>query len=710
MDRPGAGLADGENPWRDAARLLGGKARRHMGLILLSALACAALAGAAKIVLPSNYKVSAQILIDPQESRTTGTNENASTPLEATAAINYVESQMGVIGSDRVLLRVIRDQGLAGAPSSAEAGARQNHEKQLGDERADGDRRARDFAENKALIALQKAVKVLRAERSFLINITVEDKDPEKAARIADAVVSAYGEVNRIDRAAAARMLSDEFLKRIEDMRRMLGESEARLQNYKTDHNLVGLHEKTVTERRTTEASAALTAAENREAMARARLKQLESAPVAMNGVAALGPDPESRQLQVLIEGRSAVRSEAEQLASTLGDRHPMLAAARERLRDFDRRIAESVEGLRHSARSQLAEAQSQTASLTKKLSDLANEMSRGHESDVALQQLEDEVEGKRKALSYLEAHQRDANGVSHAEASSFRIVSPARVPNTPGKGLGVALWSLCGGFIGAALALAGLAGLAVFEEGEAATTSHLSAHEIAFDALPAILPAPGRRRLPPVEAMQEVERRPAEAFAQKIDGLYRALKAARPGADGPFVVVVAATEPQAGASTLAANLVRAAAARGERTLLIDAHRAHPMLDLMIPASAPKTLIELAGRQRPLYRLEPFSQSLSLIPALAREEAVCRVIAGQSAYRRIAGVKGNFDFVVFDGPDAGNTDALSALVAAANALVLVAPNEARESDLAPLLERLGAAHASFVACFRSASRRQSRAA
>jgi uncharacterized protein involved in exopolysaccharide biosynthesis/Mrp family chromosome partitioning ATPase len=727
-ERPDESLTESENPWRDAAGLLARKARGHAGLILACALACGMLAGLAKTVLPANYKASAQILIDPQENRALGAATEAPANLEASAAVNYVESQMGVIGSERVLLRVIRDQGLAGAASEAVAkpGESKLHETKPGEESQESEdqRRARELSENKALIILQKAVKVLRAERSFLVNITVEDKSPEKAARIANAVVKAYGEVNQVDRNAAGRSLSVEMSRRIEDMRRMLGNTETRLLNYKTEHNLVGLHDKAIIERRTNETTEVLTAAENREAQARARLKQLEAGPASMGGVAALGSDPESRQLLGLIEGRAAARAEVDQYAATLGERHPALAAAREKSRDFDRRVEQSVEALRHTARSQLAEAQAQTAALTKKLADLAQEMSKARESDVSLQQLEDAVEGKRKALTALEARQRDANDMSHVEGVAFRIVSPARIPNTQGGIVGLALWSLCGGLIGAALALAGLAATAIFDAPADAIPDEPAAASIGLDwfepaasraaakgaamgavsVLPAITSAPGRR-LSPVDAMEEVERRPDQPFAQAVEALYLRLKKTRSAASGPLVVLVAGTEPQAGASTLAANLARIASAHGERALLIDAHQDHPALDLMIPANAPNTLIELAGLERPLYRLEPFSQSLSLIPALAKEQAVCRAIAGQSAYRRIAGLKGNFDFVVFDGPDASDVAALRALVPVAGQVLLVAPDESAEPGLPRLLRRIGVEPNRFFACLRAPLRR-----
>ncbi len=714
----------GVNPWREAAFLLVRQARRHLWLILASALACAVLAGLAKTALPTKYKASAQILIDPQDNRAYGV-DTPGTTLEASAAINFVESQMGVIGSERVLLRVIRDQGLAGGLPAGDLQPRKE---------SDESRRARELAENKALVVLQRAIKIQRAERSFLIDLTVTEKDPEKAARLANALVKAYGDINQTDRAASARALSAELANRIVDMRRLLGDSETRLLNFKTEHNLVGLHDKSITERLTSEATDALASAENHEAQARARLKQLETASSGVGGVAAFGPDPESRQLQLLIEGRAAARAELEQLESTLGDRHPAITAGRERLRDFDRRIGQSVEGLRHAAGAQVSEAHGQTLALTKKLADLAGEMATARESEVPLQQLEDAVEGKRKALTALEARQRDANDMSHVEGVNFRLVSPARVPNSRGKTIGAILWSLCGGLIGAALALAGLAVATLFEEPEseaaeapragdgsqgvgagkasAAAKARSSVSSLASPGaitLPPITHAAGRR-LNPVEAMSEIARRPGQPYALAVAALLRRLDAAK-GGDGPLVVLVAATGPQAGASTLAANLARAAAAQGERTLLIDANQTHPLLDLMIPADAPKTLIKLAGRLRPLYRLAPFSSDLSLIPALAMEERICRSIAKNSDFERLAGVKGNFDFVVFDGPDAGQLSALRALVPAADHVLLVVPDEEGEGfDLPCLLRRLGVAPAQFAGLVRATPRRLSQAA
>ena len=715
-----AGLADSGNPWRDAAILLGRRARGQFRMIVAAGLVCGALAGMAKLVLPTAYKASAQILIDPQEFRSFDVDAPVST-LEANAAINYVESQMGVIGSERVLLRVIREMGLAGvapaAPQGAEAAAETPEA-----------RRARELAENKALLVLQKTVAITRAERSFLVNIAASDKSPELAAELANAVVKAYGDVNAIDRMAAARRLAADLNARVEDTRRQLGDAETRLLNFRIEHNLVGMNDKAIAERRISETTDALTASENREAQARARLKQLESAPKDVGAVPAFGPDPESRQLQLLVESRTAARNELEQLQGTLGDLHPAVVAAKSRLRDIDRRLDQALDGLRRSTRAQLAEAQGQAAALSNRLADFSAETTRAREFEPQIQEMQADIEAKRKSLTVLQTRWRDADDMSRREAPNFRIISPARTPTAKNRLVGAALWTVAGGVVGAALAFGGLAIAAMFEApipgvaptadeiGDAAPKARPDAAETApedaderaiacLGDLPMIEPAVGKAG---DALLREVRTRPDSAFSTTVSAIYRRLiEESRKGGDveddHPLVVLVAATWPQAGASTLAANLARVAAAEGARTLLIDAHAAHPAQDRTISPNAPKTLIKLAGRIRPLVRLTPFSQSLSLIPSWADEDRICAEIANESPYHPVAGVHGQFDFIVLDGPDASDEDGLRALAAAADQILLVVSREPGDEEDAPrLLARIGAAGEGFAAFVRAA--------
>ncbi|MGP0106087.1 GumC family protein [Rhodoblastus sp.] len=712
------GPPDSGNPWRDAALMLGGRARRHFKAVVAAGLICGALAGMARLILPANYKASTQILVDPQDFRSFEAG-GAPETLDSNAAVNYVESQMGVIGSERVLLRVIRQLGLAGAPSAQPDTEAPNESPEA--------RRARELAENRALIVLQKEIAITRAERSFVVNVTAMGKSPEQASELANAVVKAYGEVNGIDRRASARRLAGDIETQLGALRRQLADTESKLLNFRTANDLVGVNDKAILERRIAETTDVLSAAENREAQSRGRLKELEAAPKDVGAVASFGPDPESRQLQLLIESRASARNELEQLRATLGDLHPAVVAAKTRLSEFDRRIAQSLAGLRRSTRAQTAEAQNQIAALSKQLADLSAQTTRAREFEPRIQEMTADIDAKRKSVATLQSRLREAEDLSQRETPNFRVVSPARAPNAKNRLVSATLWTVAGGLVGAALAFGALALAAIFEaprldptgndensgktRGPAPRPIRPAKPVECLGDLPDIAPAAGARA-DAAAFLREARTRPGSPFSEMAHAVYRRLRETRDASDErPLAALVASTAPGAGASTLAANLARVAAADGARVLLIDAHPARPAQDRVLKAETPKTLIRLAGRIRPLVRLTPFSQSLSLIPAWTDEERICAEIARESFYNPVAGVNGHFDFVVFDGPDAGDADSLRALAAAADCVLLVVPRDA--ADASRLLAQIGApakAYAGYVRAAPATLQKRSQAA
>src|SRR5258708_7761280 len=93
------------NPWGSAVSTLWKLLEDSLSFLAMAALAGAVLAGAAKILLPPQYTANVQVLIDPR-----GVNLKSGdlfSQFDANAAINFVESQMVVLRSDRVLARAI---------------------------------------------------------------------------------------------------------------------------------------------------------------------------------------------------------------------------------------------------------------------------------------------------------------------------------------------------------------------------------------------------------------------------------------------------------------------------------------------------------------------------------------------------------------------------------------------------------------------------
>ena len=452
-----------DNPWLAATDSFGRNMRRLLWLILLAMIVGGLLGAAIKTYLPPVFKATAQLLIDPRGIHVFS-NDLSTGQFDANAAINFVESQMGVLKSDRVLLGVVRDEKLAlanppmaldpvpaAAPGTAPAGAP-----------VAAPASGTEFSETRALALLQKALFVQRAERSFIVDVTVANSSPQVAARLANAVVKAYIDEDAIDRNAAAKRLTADLGSRLEGLRQALRNSETKVETFRASKGLVGGRDKFVLEQRLTEATTALSTAQNREARARAKLEQLENKPADIAAIGSLDSDPSARKLVLLIDRQTAARTEVAQLAGSLLDGHPALISARSKAMKIDRSINETITQVRRVAESELARTSSETAEFNANMAKLTADLSKARQAEVELRALERDAEGNRKILEAFETRSREASEFGQIDATNLRIVSPARAPNVQDSLRSVIMWSIISALIGALLVMSGIALAAV--------------------------------------------------------------------------------------------------------------------------------------------------------------------------------------------------------------------------------------------------------
>ena len=441
-------LASAEtDPWRLALAEFGHRLRRSILWLLLAAIVGPAAALGMKTLIPPTYKSTVQLLIDPRGFKIFPDDTSAA-QLDSNSAINYVESQMSVLKSDRVLLRVLREEHLTDAalsPATEPQGS------------------GNDQADTRALATLQRAVAVTRAERSFIVEITATMSSPDMAARIANAVVKAYLDEDLKDRSTTTNRLTTDLSGRLQALRNAVRDAETRAEAYRAQHGLIGARDRLIVEQRLTEATTALSTAQSREAQARARLKQIDSDPSDLTSIGVLGNDPESRRLMLLLERQSTARSELAQLAGTLGARHPTIEGARTRIAETERDIREVLGAIRKVAKAELDRAQSETANLTRNVTALTAEISAARHAEVELRSLEREVDGNRKILESFETRSREAGEFGQIDRSNLRIVSPARAPNVPGQTRVTILWAVAGAVGGLFLVMALQAFAAIF-------------------------------------------------------------------------------------------------------------------------------------------------------------------------------------------------------------------------------------------------------
>ena len=201
-ETPAASMLELERLWRAV--------RNHKGLITASVAVSLLAAIAFIIVAKPQYTATTQILIDPSDLRAV---ENGLTPNNQLSdlAVLQVESQVRVLTSDNVLRRVIAsekldtDPKLAADASSPWGAAIAAVAKPFGIARSAGQM----DPTRTALADLQKRIRVKRAERTYVVDVSVTTDDPAKSARIANALSQAYLAEQTASRSDAARRVSE---------------------------------------------------------------------------------------------------------------------------------------------------------------------------------------------------------------------------------------------------------------------------------------------------------------------------------------------------------------------------------------------------------------------------------------------------------------------------------------------------------------------
>ncbi len=614
-----------DNPWQSATQALGPRVRRYWWLIVVVSLGMTAAGMLARVLFAPAYKATVQVLIDPRGLRIFA-NDFSPGQLDANAAINYVESQMGVIKSERVLLSVLRDISPDNAPAS--------------DQRE----------ENRALVGLQRAISVQRVERSFIVDVTVADASPERAARVANAVVKAYIDEDMIDRTAAGKRLTGELSGRLESLRQNLQNAENKAEAFRVKNGLVGVRDKLVVEQRLTEATTALTLAESREAQARGRAAQLGTVPSPVSTIGALGTDPESRKLGLLLDSQSAARNDLEQLTGTLGEQHPSIVNARARLRDIDRNIGLAIVGMRNAAKSQLEQSQTESSILAKKVAALSTELSQARQAEVGLRTLQSDVDQNRKILESFETRSREASEFGQIDSNNLRIVSEARAPTQRSLLMGMLLWGGTGGLGGLALSLGFITLGGFFERTPRAMTlaspQMSTVGEGAANDLGSPAPSNGTS-----SAGSDAD------FLLRIKQLFNdCLIAQKPRRDDqPISILITSAARNDDTTFVALNLARVAVTAGLRTILIDANPSRPSLAALVPHAKPANLIKLTDSVKPVYQIDGKSKPLSVVPILSNEQDICLHLALDGNTSRKLLVLTDFEFAVTIGPLADDT-------------------------------------------------------
>jgi len=649
--------------------------RRFMILGIAGVLAGLALAYG--VLTSPLYTASAQLLIDPRDRNVVSNDVNPSS-VSPDGGLAQVESQASVIQSTSVLMRAIRAAHLV---DDSEFNGQGLLSRLLGRVAADPPNTDGSLtpAEARALANLRRKFSVRRADKVFVVDVVVTTKEPEKSARLANAIAEAYLADQADARSKAANEASDALTARLDEQRKRVEKAENAVERYRAQNNLVASSGRLISDQQLGEISNQLSAAQARTAALKSQVEQIAQQ---RRGGSLAGNSTEAIQSPVVAKLREQeamlVQREAD-LQSQLGPRHPSIGAAQSQLVQIRRMIATEIARVEQSVRTDYERAQGNEKLLAGKLEALTRQTQGADQASVRLRDLQRDLEAARTVYANFLLRAQETREQANLDTTNARIISRAQAPQQ-------ASWPPTLPLVAAAgmLGLGLGAGLALIREYAAPHLISRAQAEALIGAPVIAVLRPGKPVAKRRWRLRKTPPAPAEADGEAGLALLRLFNTSETTATAAHSLLLTSVERDAAdRERVTDQLAEAAVQQGERVLLIDA-------DLeKAPEDSGPGLMDLLRGESSLEAAIHFgaSKDVAMMSGGRRKAPPQKNIGRAFATRMLADAGRHFDLVVMDGGALGRNVRIAPLVGMAEEIVLVARlYGTRQQDIVQAME------------------------
>ncbi|NDW07016.1 GumC family protein [Jiella pacifica] len=381
------------------------------------------------LATPHKYTAVTEILIDPRDIKVVQ-NEVTPNGLPSDATLALIESQISVVYSNDVMQRVIDKADLA--EDSEFNGKAESFFPSLSLFSSPDDPETERRRELMTLAGLRDALHVSRDPKSFVINLAVTTRNPEKSAKLANLVADSFIEQLGKVQSDTARRASDALSSRLAELRQRVVEAERAAEAYKSENRLVGVGGRLVDDDYIVRINDQLAKARGEMTALRVRADQMRNASV---DDVVKGTLPEELTSDSLSRLRSTYSDLAQQnatLAATLGPRHPRRIASEDALRSIRDAIRQELERIVSGAQTELARAEQTDRELSAQVNDLKDKQLETSSSFVRLRELEREVDASRAVYEAFLLRARETGEQESLNTANVRVISSANPPLDP--------------------------------------------------------------------------------------------------------------------------------------------------------------------------------------------------------------------------------------------------------------------------------------
>jgi uncharacterized protein involved in exopolysaccharide biosynthesis len=406
--------------------------RKRSWIIVPTVLALTLSLVAVNMVTP-RYKSEARILVDGRENvflRPNGERNEERSALDAEA----VTSQVQLLQSRDLAREIIRKNKLAELPEFDPVLKGFSPLRSLLALIGIGRDPFSLTPEERVLEAYYERFTAYAVDKSRVIVVEFQSRDPELAARVANSIAEGYLVLQQDARQQQARSASQWLSGEIEHLRKRVAEAESRVEDFRSKSSLfIGTNNTTLSNQQMGEINTQLNNARalKSDAESKARLikEMLQSGkPIEASEVL------NSELVRRLSEQRVTLRAQLAEQSSTLLGGHPRIKELKAQLADLDGQLREEAGKISRSLENDARIASGRVEGLSASLDQLKKQASSNNGQDVQLRALEREAKAQRDLLESYLAKYREANTRENIEAAPAdgRIISRATVSNTP--------------------------------------------------------------------------------------------------------------------------------------------------------------------------------------------------------------------------------------------------------------------------------------
>ncbi|MET0675521.1 MAG: GumC family protein, partial [Bradyrhizobium sp.] len=406
--------------------------RRRNWIIVPTLLALVASLVAVNMVTP-RYKSEARILIDGRENvflRPNGERGEERSSLDPEA----VTSQVQLVQSRDLAREIIKKNKLAELPEFDPVLRGFSPLKSVLTLVGIGRDPLSLTPEERVLEAYYERFTAYAVDKSRVIVIEFQSRDPDLAARVANSIAEGYLVLQQDARQDQAKDAVKFYTGRIDELRKEVSQAETRVEDFRSRSSLfVGTNNTTLSNQQMGELNTQLNNARalKSDAETRARLikEMLDTGrPIEASEIL------NSELIRRLSEQRVTLRAQLAEQSSTLLGGHPRIKELKAQLADLDRQLREEAGKVSRSLENDARIAGGRLDSAMASLEQSKKQASSTNSQDVQLRALERDAKAKRDQLESFLAKYRDASARENLEATPTdgRIISRATVSNTP--------------------------------------------------------------------------------------------------------------------------------------------------------------------------------------------------------------------------------------------------------------------------------------